>query len=362
MNSQDYILIAGGLGYIGSHVTVEFLRKNYSVVIVDDLSNTSIDKLDQIHQVLRLEEIPLLSCDSNNITTTTPNSNQLIFETVDLTILADVQDLFKRYSFSCVVLMAGLKHVNYSINNPSLYYRVNLSIANNIVDTMLQHQCRQLIFSGSATVYGTNNLPPYSETCQIGTGLTNPYGETKYLIERILEDICHHQKQLKVISLRYFNPVGAHHSGLLADNQQFVSNLVPVMLKSLITKIPFKVYGNDFPTKDGTPIRDYIHVADVARAHVIGYEQLDAMNGFEAFNVGLGQPVTVLELINLFKKVTNIELNYEIEGRRDGDVAESYASIEKIQRCLQYQSKYSLDEALLSSYHGFLRTNQPKIE
>lgn len=323
----QYILVAGGCGYIGSHVVVELIKNGFDVVIADNLSNSSINQLDEIIKVLHLGGL-----------TSKPK-----FELIDLTINSQVEQLFKNYKFEGVILLAGLKAVGESLEFPHKYYQTNLNITTNLLYQMSIHKCYQLIFSSSATVYGSQGKPPLKESDQIGNNLTNPYGYTKFNIETILDNLCQFDKNFKITSLRYFNPIGCHSSGKLIDNPKQPNNILPVILNSIKNKEPFYVFGTDYPTKDGSAERDYINITDLARAHVCAYKFIKY--GYNVYNVGTGCPISVLKLINIFEQAGQ-KLNYILTDKRPGDVDTSYADCQKINNELGWYAKVPIDTTI----------------
>ena len=333
MLNNKYILVAGGCGYIGSNVVVELVKNGFKVVIVDNLSNSDISQIDKIKLVLEIEKI-------DNI------SEKFCFEYVDLTVKNEVDKLFQKYEFDGIILLAGLKAVGESLEYPCKYYRTNLNIATNLLELMEEYKCYKLIFSSSATVYGIHNQPPLMETDEIGKGIVNPYGYTKYNIETILQNLVKYNSSFKITSLRYFNPIGCHPSGLLTDSPKYPNNIVPVIINSIRQNAQFKVFGSDYSTRDGTAERDYINVTDLARAHISAYLNLDNEVDYQVYNVGTGNSVSVLELIYLFEKILGRKLDYIITDRRGGDVPVSYACCEKINKVLKWKGDLSLEQTI----------------
>ena len=332
--TSGYILVAGGMGYIGSHVVVNLIRSGHSVVIADNLANSRCETLDMIKEVLRLEEIEF-------------EESQLLFRDVDLTVMSQVESIFNSLSVKSVIALAGLKAVGESIDEPPSYYRTNINIVTNLIETMSRNNCFHLIFSSSSTVYGKESVP-YIETQSIGNDISNPYGFTKYLIEKILMNLCKFQPKWRITSLRYFNPVGCHSSGMLADNPKAPSNLIPVLMRSIISGLPFKIFGIDYETEDGSAERDYIHVSDLANAHICALEK--APIGYHVYNVGLGKPVSVYKVIEAFERVNKIKLNYETAPKRQGDLASYYAICTKAKSELDWSPKLDLDSIVRDCY------------
>lgn len=326
------ILVTGGLGYIGSHTVVALLQNNYKVVIADDLSNSSIDVLKGITAITG--ECPA-------------------FEQVDLKDAVKVQTLFKTYpSINGVLHFAASKAVGESVTNPLKYYQNNLSVLMNLL-TQISSPLN-FVFSSSCTVYGQVDILPIKEDTPTQRP-ESPYGNTKKVCEEILEDFSNASGLIKTISLRYFNPIGAHLSNLIGENPEGVpQNLVPYITQSAIGRVPeLTVHGTDYPTHDGTCIRDYIHVEDLANAHVAALKYLEneeKQEKFEIFNLGTGQGSSVLEVIQSFIRVTGIFLNYSIGPRRAGDIIAAYANIDKAIKNLKWRPKFTLDDAIKSAW------------
>lgn len=298
------ILITGGLGYIGSHIVIELLNRNYTVIIVDNLINSNISILDKIKKITRSDKIRLYIKDI------------LDFDSLN--------NIFSSYDIYAVIHCAGLKSVNESITSPIKYHENNVMGTINLLKVMSQYSVNNLIFSSSATVYGNNKAPFYEET-ETGKNITNPYGKTKYLIEEILRDL----KTWNIFCLRYFNPIGCHESGLIGDDPNGIpNNLMPYILR--VAKKQYthlNIFGNDYETIDGTCVRDFVHVVDLAIAHVKALEKLRV--GFNVLNLGTGKGTSVLELIKTFERVNNCTIPYTICSRRDGDIEVCYCDTAK---------------------------------
>ena len=326
------ILVTGGLGYIGSHTVVALLQNNYKVIIADDLSNSSLDVLAGITAITR---------------------QRPAFEQIDLKDAAKVETLFKTYpSINGVLHFAASKAVGESVVNPLKYYRNNLTVLMNLLEHV--NSSLNFVFSSSCTVYGQADVLPITETTA-SQRPESPYGNTKKVCEELLEDFSNTNELIKTISLRYFNPIGAHLSNLIGENPKGVpQNLVPYITQSAIGRVPkLTVHGTDYPTPDGTCIRDYIHVVDLANAHVAALKYLEngqQKKGFDLFNLGTGQGSSVLEVIQSFIRVTGIPLDYSLGPRRAGDIIAAYASIDKAVKYLNWRPEYSLDEAVLSAW------------
>jgi len=335
------VLVTGGLGYIGSHTSVLLLEKGYNLVIVDDLSNSNEKVLKNI----------------NKITGKNP-----IFEKIDLKNKNSVSKLFKNYDFDGIIHFAAHKSVNESVNDPEKYFKNNIGSLENIISEIkLLKKPMNFIFSSSCTVYGQADSMPINESFELKKA-ESPYGQSKKKCEEILE--THHKSghSFKNITLRYFNPIGAHPTGLIGELPIGTpENLVPYITQTAIGKRDYlTVFGNDYNTKDGTCIRDYIHIMDLAHAHICCLERLmkvDEDNFFRVYNVGSGKGTSVLELINLFENVNQIKLNYRIGNRRNGDIVNAYADASKIKNELNWSTKYSLENALKTAWNWQLNIN-----
>jgi UDP-glucose 4-epimerase len=324
------ILVTGGLGFIGSHIVVELLNNNYNVIVIDNLSNSKISV-------------------KNKIETITNKTFELfIFDICDVSLL---EDIFIKYKISTIIHLAGLKSVNESIRNPLLYYNKNIISTLNLLKMVDKYNIIKFIFSSSATVYGTPTEIPLFENSQTGLNITNPYGKTKYMIEEIIKDYYINNNICKFIILRYFNPVGAHKSGLIGEDPNDIpNNLMPYILKVATNKYDkLSIYGNDYNTRDGTCIRDFIHVVDLAKAHVasINYNNLI----LETFNVGTGKGTTVLELVHTFINVNDVNVLYQFTDRRDGDIESNYANVDKANNLLNWKAEYSIEDMCRDAYN-----------
>ena len=328
------ILVTGGLGYIGSHVVVALQNEGWDVVIIDDLSNSSLDVL------------PCMA----SITGKKP-----MFEKIDLKNKLSVIDFFQRHQdIAGVIHFAASKAVGESVKVPLLYYENNISPLIYILQEMVKMEKANFIFSSSCTVYGQADALPISESAPIKE-VQSPYGNTKQIGEEIIHDTCKVSPQLKAVALRYFNPVGAHESAQIGELPIGVpQNLVPFITQTAIgLREQLSVFGDDYPTRDGTCIRDYIHVVDLADAHVTALKRIineKNENNFEVFNIGTGQGSTVLEVITAFENVSHQKLNYKIVERRSGDVVAAYADTTKANNVLGWKSRYDLQDALSSAW------------
>ena len=325
------ILVTGGLGYIGSHTSVELISKGFDVVIVDDLSNSKLNVFDKIKK----------------ITGQNPN-----LEIKDLKNKSEVKKLFSDYRFDGIIHFAAHKSVNESVNFPEKYYKNNIGSLENLLENIDEKM--HFIFSSSCTVYGQADKMPIKEDFPIKKS-ESPYGETKQICENILKKFCDNNPNFNNITLRYFNPIGAHSSGLIGEFPLGKpENLVPFLTQTAIGKRDqLIVFGDDYNTPDGTCIRDYIHIEDLADVHVSCLEysiQKKNKKNYEFYNVGTGEGLSVLELINLFEKVNNVKVNYKIGKRRKGDVIIAFADVSKIKQNIGWACKHSVDDALKSSW------------
>lgn len=318
------VLLTGGAGYIGSHTCVELLEKGYEAVIADDLSNSKYEVIN------RIEEI---------------TGKEVDFCKIDVGDKDALSKLFSEEKIDAVIHFAGYKAVGESCRKPLMYYRNNIDATLTLLEVMEDFGVNKIVFSSSATVYGENSPIPYKETMPI-TGCTNPYGWTKLMIEQILRDSCAANDKLSAVLLRYFNPIGAHPSGRIGEDPSGIpNNLLPYIAKVATGKLPsLGVFGNDFPTKDGTGVRDYIHVVDLAKGHVAALEYADKHTGAEAVNLGSGEGHSVLEVVNTFSRVNNIDVPYEIKPRRAGDLAEYYADAQKAKELFGWTAEKTLED------------------
>ena len=318
------ILITGGAGFIGSHTAVEFLNAGYDVVIADNYCNSSPKALDRIKEItgrdFRAYEMDL--CDKAAL--------EKVFE--------------ENPEIDSAIHFAGLKAVGESVAKPGLYYYNNLLSTLNLVELMSKYGAKRIVFSSSATVYGMPKTVPIREDFPLST--TNPYGETKLMIERILHDIWVSDPSWSVSVLRYFNPIGAHKSGLIGENPRGIpNNLLPYVAKVAAGQLPcLSVFGNDYDTKDGTGVRDYIHVVDLAKAHLKALERAAKVTGVEHFNIGTGTGYSVLEIVAAYEKATGLKVNYKIVDRRPGDIATCYADPTKAYEVLGWRAENGIDE------------------
>ena len=326
------ILVSGGAGYIGSHTCIELLNAGYDVVVADNYYNASPVVLDRVKQI---------------------TGKDFRFYNADMTKHEDVEKIFTECpDIDAVIQFAAYKAVGESVSKPIEYYSNNLACTLNILDVMRRHNCHNIIFSSSATVYGDPASVPIREDFPVG-GTTNPYGTTKVFTERILTDCCHADPELNVALLRYFNPIGAHPSGLIGEDPNGIpNNLVPYIAKVAVGKLEkVHVFGNDYPTPDGTGVRDYIHVVDLARGHVAAIKKLEQKPGLFICNLGTGHGYSVLDVINAFSKACGKEIPYVIDPRRPGDIAECWCDPSKAKRELGWEAQYGIEEMCAHSWN-----------
>lgn len=323
------VLLTGGAGYIGSHTAIELINSGHSVVIVDNLSNSSAEVVSRLNEITG-QTIPFYLADIR-----------------DETRLSEIFDIEKP---EAVIHFAGLKSVGESVAKPLEYYDNNIGSSLVLLDIMKQKSVSKLVFSSSATVYGTPETLPLTEESKTGIGVTNPYGQTKYMIEQILKDASLANSDLEITSLRYFNPVGAHKSGKIGEDPNGTpNNLLPYVSQVAIGRLPeVGVFGDDYDTPDGTGVRDYIHVVDLAKGHIKALEK--SMAGFSVYNLGTGQGVSVLELIRAFGEASGKDIPYSIKPRRPGDIATCYADPTKAHQELGWQAEYSIEQACQDSW------------
>ena len=323
------ILCTGGLGFIGSHTVVELLNKGHEVVVADNLSNSSIDVVDSIEKI---------------------TGKKIKFYQIDLCDYDKLDDLFRHENIDATIHFAGFKAVGESVEKPLMYYENNLLSTINLLKCMEKYNSKNLIFSSSATVYGKAEKMPITEDFPVSA--TNPYGRTKLFIEEILKDVYNADKEFNIVILRYFNPVGAHKSGLLVENPNGIpNNLMPYITKVALGQLPeLSVFGNDYHTKDGTGVRDYIHILDLAIGHVDALKKLKKGSGLNVYNIGTGNGYSVLEMVEAYNKVCGGKVKYKIAPRRAGDVDECYASPKKAEKEIGFKAVHNLSEMCEDSY------------
>lgn len=317
------ILVTGGMGYIGSHTTIQLIEKGFEVIILDNLSNAKIEVLDKIETISGVR----------------PK-----FYQVDLLDRESTNQVFEENQIDAVIHFAGFKAVGESVKIPLNYYHNNVTGTLILCDVMKEHNCKNIVFSSSATVYGMNNTVPFVETMPLST--TNPYGSTKLMCEMILTDLCTSDPAWSVCLLRYFNPIGAHPSGLIGEDPNGIpNNLLPYVAQVATGKLAqLSVFGNDYDTIDGTGVRDYIHVCDLASGHVKAIEYVLNNRGAEAINLGTGNGSSVLQIVDAFEKASNRKIDYRIVDRRPGDIATCYASTEKAKALLGWEAEKTLED------------------
>jgi UDP-glucose 4-epimerase len=332
---MQYCLVTGGLGFIGSHTVITLLEKDHNVIILDNLSNSNPSVLTNICQI---------------------SGKEPVFIKGDILDTNLLNDIFNKYNITFVIHFAALKAVANSVKSPLEYYNNNINGTINLLQVMDKYNCNKIIFSSSATVYGDQTYP-VTENCRTGTGITNPYGKTKYMIEEILQDLYISNNKWSIIILRYFNPIGAHYSGLIGENPQDVpNNLFPYVLKVVNGTYPvLSIYGSDYDTVDGTASRDYIHVMDLATGHLASIAKLNEPK-VHIYNLGTGHNTTVLQLINIFEGTTGHKVPYKIVGRREGDLPVVYADANKAMIELNWSCKYNLKDMCKDAYH-FINMN-----
>jgi len=323
------ILVTGGAGYIGSHTLIELINNNFKVVAIDDLANSSRESLRRVEQITG-HEIPFIEADVRD--------------------QSALSDIFTTYDIDSVIHFAGLKAVGESVAKPLEYYDNNLVSTLALLEAMRKYSVKQLVFSSSATVYGSPSELPLRETSTVGVGLTNPYGKTKYMIEQIIQDYCAADPAFEATILRYFNPIGAHQSGQIGEDPNGIpNNLLPYVAQVAVGKLQsVGVFGDDYDTPDGTGVRDYIHVVDLARGHVAALQHMKA--GANVYNLGTGSGTSVLEIIKAFSKACGRDLPYEIKPRRAGDIAACYADCSKAERELGWRAELSIEQACADSW------------
>lgn len=331
------ILITGGTGYIGSHTAVELLNNNEEIIVLDNFCNSSPEVVDKIKSITKRD---------------------FKFYEADILDEEKLEEIFKNNKIESVIHFAGLKAVGESVQKPLEYYYNNISGTLNLLKVMRKYNCKNIVFSSSATVYGERETPRYIE--EMGRGkTTNPYGTTKAMIEKILEDVYVSDNEWKIYILRYFNPVGAHKSHLIGDNPNGIpNNLMPYIQKVAVGELKeLSVFGDDYNTPDGTGIRDYIHVVDLAKGHIKALEKLNKeKNGVYVYNLGSGIGHSVLEMVKTFEKVNNVKVPYKIAPRRAGDLAEIYADPTKAEKELNWKTEKTLEDMCKDSWN-YIKNN-----
>ncbi len=325
------ILVTGGTGYIGSHTVVELLNEGYNVIIIDNLYNSKKDVIDRIKEI---------------------TGKDVIFYEGDVADRELLENIFSNNKIDAVMHFAGYKAVGESVEKPLMYYHNNILSTIILCEVMQEYNVKNIVFSSSATVYGNPGIVEYTEELEIKHA-TNPYGETKIMNEQILKDLYVSDNSWNIALLRYFNPIGAHKSGLIGENPNDIpNNLMPYIVKVAIGELKeLSIFGNDYNTKDGTGVRDYIHVVDLAKAHIKALEWTFDNNGIDAFNIGTGCGYSVLEIVNAFIKYNGVDVPYKIAPRRAGDLAEYFADPSKAYKVLKWKSEYGLEDMVKDSYN-----------
>ena len=322
------ILVTGGLGYIGSHTIVELIESGYEVIIIDNLSNSKIETLDKLKKI---------------------TGKDILFYEKDVCDKKALREIFSKHKIDGVIHFAGYKAVGESVEKPLKYYRNNIDSTLSLLEVMDEFECRNIIFSSSATVYGKPQSLPIYEDFPLST--TNPYGTTKLFIENILRDLYISNNNWNITILRYFNPIGAHKSGLIGEDPRDIpNNLMPYIVKVARGELPvLSIYGDDYDTFDGTGIRDYIHVVDLAKGHVLALKNKNF--GVKIYNLGTGKGTSVLELVHTYEKVNNVKVNKKIAPRRPGDIDACYASCDKAMKELGFKAQKTIEEMCKDAYN-----------
>lgn len=331
------ILVTGGAGYIGSHTCVELLNAGYDVVVADNLYNSSKKAVDRVEQI---------------------TGKKLKFYEVDLLDQPKVKEIFDKEEIEAVIHFAGLKAVGESVHKPLEYYNNNITGTLILCDEMRKHGVKNIVFSSSATVYGDPAQIPITEKCPKGE-ITNPYGRTKGMLEQILTDLHTADPEWNVMLLRYFNPIGAHESGLIGEDPKGIpNNLVPYIAQVAIGKLDhLNVFGNDYDTPDGTGVRDYIHVVDLAKGHVKALKKIEDNSGLSIYNLGTGKGYSVLDIVKNFEAATGVKIPYVIKPRRPGDIATCYSDASKAERELGWKAENGIKEMCADSWRW--QSNNP---
>lgn len=329
------VLVTGGAGYIGSHTVVELLDAGHEVVVIDNLSNSKQSSLKQV-AVITGKEIDFIESDVQN--------EKMLHK------------IFSERQIDAVIHFAGLKSVGESVSSPLQYYRNNIESTLALCAAMERFDVKKLVFSSSATVYGTPQELPLRETSRTGHGITNPYGQTKYIAEKILTDIAAANNTMQLTILRYFNPIGAHKSGLIGEEPNGIpNNLLPYITQVAVGKLKkLQVFGDDYDTPDGSGVRDYIHVVDLAKGHIAALQNMK--NGSHVYNLGTGKGTSVFELISAFEKVLGKKIPYDITERRSGDIASCWADCTRALRELSWRSTLTIDDACQDSWNWQAKT------
>ena len=332
------ILVTGGMGYIGSHTVIQLYEAGYEPIIVDNLVNSKIEVLNRIEKI---------------------SGKRPLFYQYDVRDEENLSKIFDEHNIFAVIHFAGLKSVGESVEKPQLYFDNNIGSTEVLLRVMEKHGCKNIVFSSSATVYGNPERVPIYEEDKLGP-TTNPYGETKLRIEYMLKDVAKNDKSWNIVLLRYFNPIGAHKSGLIGEDPQGIpNNLMPYITQVAVGKLQqLKVFGNDYDTVDGTGVRDYIHVDDLAHGHILSIKKIEENLGLLIYNLGTGKGTSVLELVHAFEEANKIKINYVIAPRRPGDIAECYANADKAFREMGFKCTRTIVDACRDSWNW--QKNNPK--
>ncbi len=335
------ILVTGGCGFIGSHTCCELLDNDYEVVIIDNLCNSKKNVIDKIKKI---------------------TDKDVTFYENDVCDKEALRNIFENHKIDAVIHFAGLKAVGESVEKPLMYYRNNLDSTLSLLEVMNEYNCKKIVFSSSATVYGTPESLPIKEDFPLST--TNPYGSTKLMIENIMRDLYTSDNNWSIALLRYFNPIGAHKSGLIGENPNGIpNNLMPYIIKVATGELPeLGIFGDDYDTPDGTGIRDYIHVVDLARGHIRAIEKVLGTKEIDCYNLGTGKGYSVLDLVKTFERVNNVKINYRITGRRPGDIAACYADPEYALKKLGWKAECGIEEMCRDSYNYIMYQHINKID
>ncbi len=332
------VLVTGGSGYIGSHTCIELLNAGYDIVVLDNFSNSKREVLERITEI---------------------SGKHFPFYKIDIRDAQAMAKMFQTENIEAVIHFAGLKAVGESVQKPLEYYDNNITGTVKLLEVMSAFGCKKIVFSSSATVYGENNVSPLKEDMPTG-GVTNPYGRTKLMIEKILADLYHSDKEWSIERLRYFNPIGAHESGRIGEDPSGIpNNLMPYITQVAVGKRPFlNVFGNDYDTHDGTGVRDYIHVVDLAKGHIVAVKQALEETGLFTYNLGTGVGYSVLDVVKAFEKASGKKIEYKICPRRPGDVATCYSDPSKALKELGWKTEYGIEKMCADSWNW--QKNNPK--
>jgi len=324
------ILVTGGAGYIGSHTVIELLKENYEVIVVDDFSNSKPEVLNRVKDL---------------------SGKEFISYEADVADKDSLRNVFENHDLNAVIHFAGYKAVGESVEKPLKYYNNNLMSTISLMELMNEYGVKNIVFSSSATVYGMNNEAPFTEDMPLST--TNPYGTTKRFVEHILSDQAKADNEWSVALLRYFNPIGAHKSGRIGEDPSDIpNNLMPYITQVAVGKLDqLSVFGDDYDTHDGTGVRDYIHVVDLARGHIKAVEKILKNTGVEAYNLGTGTGYSVLDMVHAFENANNVEVPYQIVDRRPGDIAVGYADPTKAKEELGWEAQFGIEDMCRDSWN-----------